>query len=201
MKKPREWTEEELAYLRANYPTESAVDIADHLGLSSTTIRNKAVQLGIKKSPDYDKNRYRNRYVSNYKHGWYHNAKTACIIMLSLFLCGYSSTKYVPVETVSVDTIYQSKLQHDSIHIRDSVFVKEWQKGDTIFVNRDRWRIEYLSKEVHDTIYKSKIDSIAVPYPVEKELTWWERQKIAFGELAMIIMAGLLCFVVIRFRK
>jgi hypothetical protein len=112
-----------------------------------------------------------------------------------------ATTKYVPVETIKTDTVYQSKVKHDSVHVRDSIYVKEWQKGDTIFVNRDRWRIEYLSKEVHDTIYKSKVDSVAVPYPVEKELTWWQRQKIAFGELAMVILVGLLCFVVIKFKK
>jgi hypothetical protein len=49
-------------------------------------------------------------------------------------------------------------------------------------------------------LYQSKTDSIAVPYPVEKELTWWERKKIEFGELAMVVMAGLLCFVVIKHK-
>ena len=122
-------------------------------------------------------------------------------VLLSMLFGSCSTTKYVPVETIKTDTVYQSKVKHDSVHVRDSIYVKEWQKGDTIFVNRDRWRIEYLSKEVHDTIYESKVDSVAVPYPVEKEMTWWERQKIAFGELAMIIMAGLLCFVVIKFKK
>ena len=122
-------------------------------------------------------------------------------VLLSLLFGSCATTKYVPIETIKTDTVYQSKVQHDSVHVRDSIYVKEWQKGDTIFVNRDRWRIEYLSKEVHDTIYKSKVDSVAVPYPVEKELTWWQRQKIAFGELAMVILAGLLCFIVIRFKK
>ena len=122
-------------------------------------------------------------------------------VLLSILFGSCATTKYVPIETIKTDTVYQSKVQHDSVHVRDSIYVKEWQKGDTIFVNRDRWRIEYLSREVHDTIYKSKVDSVAVPYPVEKELSWWQRQKIAFGELAMVILVGLLCFVVIKFKK
>lgn len=122
-------------------------------------------------------------------------------VLLSMLFGSCATTKYVPIETIKTDTVYQSKVKRDSVHVRDSIYVKEWQKGDTIFVNRDRWRIEYLSKEVHDTIYKSKVDSVAVPYPVEKELTWWQRQKIAFGELAMVILAGLLCFIVIKFKK
>jgi hypothetical protein len=76
--------------------------------------------------------------------------------------------------------------------------VKEWQKGDTVYRDRDRWHIQYVERVKTDTLYQSKVDSIAVPYPVEKELTWWQEKKIEFGELAMLIMAGLLCFVLIR---
>jgi hypothetical protein len=123
-------------------------------------------------------------------------------IVIALLLCfllsGCTTTKYVPVETIKRDTVYQSVLQRDSVYLHDSVYIKEWQKGDTIYRDRDRWHTKYVEKEVHDTLYRSKVDSIAVPYPVEKELTWWEKKKIEFGELAMVVMAGLLCFVVIK---
>jgi len=120
------------------------------------------------------------------------------VLLLSFLLSGCTTTKYVPVETVRTDTVYQSKIERDSVYLHDSVYVKEWQKGDTIFRDRDRWHTKFVEREVHDTLYQSKTDSIAVPYPVEKELSWWERKKIEFGELAMLIMAGLLCFVVIK---
>ena len=120
------------------------------------------------------------------------------LVLIALICGGCSTTKYVPVETIKRDTVYQSKIEHDSVYLHDSVYVKEWQKGDTIFRDRDRWHTKYVEKEVHDTLYQSKTDSIAVPYPVEKELTWWEKKKIEFGELAMVVMAGLLCFVVIK---
>jgi hypothetical protein len=123
----------------------------------------------------------------------------AVLLLLIALICGgCSTTKYVPVETIKRDTVYQSKIERDSVYLHDSVYVKEWQKGDTIYRDRDRWHTKYVEKEVHDTLYQSKTDSIAVPYPVEKELTWWERKKIEFGELAMVIVAGLLCFVVIK---
>lgn len=123
----------------------------------------------------------------------------AVLLLLIALICGgCSTTKYVPVETIKRDTVYQSKIERDSVYLHDSVYVKEWQKGDTIYRDRDRWHTKYVEKEVHDTLYQSKTDSIAVPYPVEKELTWWEKKKIEFGELAMVIVAGLLCFVVIK---
>ena len=101
----------------------------------------------------------------------------AVLLLLIALICGgCSTTKYVPVETIKRDTVYQSKIEHDSVYLHDSVYVKEWQKGDTVYRDRDRWHTKY----------------------VEKELTWWERKKIEFGELAMVVMAGLLCFVVIK---
>lgn len=123
----------------------------------------------------------------------------AVLLVLIVLLCsGCTTTKYVPVETIKTDTVYQSRIERDSVYLHDSVYVKEWQKGDTVFRDRDRWHTKYVEREVHDTLYQSRVDSIAVPYPVEKELSWWAKKKIEFGELAMIIMAGLLCFVVIK---
>jgi hypothetical protein len=125
----------------------------------------------------------------------------AVLLVLIVLLCsGCTTTKYVPVETIKTDTVYQSRIERDSVYLHDSVYVKEWQKGDTVFRDRDRWHTKYVEREVHDTLYQSRVDSIAVPYPVEKELTWWQAKKIEFGELAMLIMAGLLCFVVIKHK-
>ena len=66
--KRRVWSEEELNYLIDHWPMDSAVDIADHLGLSAVMIRNKAKEMGLEKSPEYSTARYTNRYVKNYKH-------------------------------------------------------------------------------------------------------------------------------------
>lgn len=125
----------------------------------------------------------------------------AVLLVLIVLLCsGCTTTKYVPVETIKTDTVYQSMIERDSVYLHDSVYVKEWQKGDTVFRDRDRWHTKYVEREVHDTLYQSRVDSIAVPYPVEKSLSWWQRKKIEFGELAMFIIVGLLCFVLIRLK-
>lgn len=119
-------------------------------------------------------------------------------LLLSFSFSGCTATKYVPVETVLTDTVYKVRVERDSVFKHDSVYVKEWQKDDTVYRDRDRWHTQYVERIKTDTLYQSKVDSIAVPYPVEKELTWWQERKIEFGELAMFIMAGLLCFVLIR---
>ena len=50
-----------------------------------------------------------------------------------------------------------------------------------------------------DTIVK--VDSIRVPYPVEKPLSWWQQQKIRWGETAMAALLVVLLIVCIRRYK
>lgn len=127
--------------------------------------------------------------------------KSLWIILLSL-LCitalNSCKTVYVPVESVHTDTLIVSKWQHDSVYIEtlkhDSILIRE--SGDTVYVSR--WHTEYVDrwreKEVHDTTYISRVDSIQVPYPVEKKLTAWQKFRMSAGSVSTIL---LLVFVIV----
>lgn len=129
----------------------------------------------------------------------------ALLICLLVLATGCSRKVYVPVESVvsRTDTIYSAKVRVDSVIMRDSVVV--FQKGDTVTITkyRDRYRV----KELTDTVYQSAIDSvkISVPYPVERELSRWERTKMDFGGMAIGALVIALCVVVAwlikKFRK
>lgn len=98
-----------------------------------------------------------------------------CVILLTLAICSSCrSVKYVPVETVRVDSLYLTIHERDSIHIKDSIYIRE--KGDTVFV--ERWRTQYRDRGRTDTLYVDRVREVQVPYPVEKELTWWQEVKI-----------------------
>lgn len=130
---------------------------------------------------------------------------------IALFICllvlatGCSRKVYVPVESVvsRTDTIYSAKVRVDSVIMRDSVAV--FQKGDTVLITkyRDRYRV----KELTDTVYQSAIDSVkvSVPYPVERELSRWERTKMDFGGMAIGALVIALCaavaWLIKKFRK
>ena len=120
---------------------------------------------------------------NNPEEAWYHDLKQkpqgegcllsmlsvtfiALAIALMLAFSGCTTTRYVPVEHHTTDTVYQSKLQRDSIWLHDSIHVSE--KGDTIRI--ERWHTKYIEREVHDTLYQSVRDSIPVPYEVIKEV-------------------------------
>ena len=61
------WSDWQVDYVREHFPYEAAVDIADVIGVSSTLIRKKALEMGLKKSPDYDRKKYFHRYIKDYK--------------------------------------------------------------------------------------------------------------------------------------
>lgn len=57
------WTGEMLDALRTLYPTHTIGDIADVLGVSDTTVSNKAKQLGLKRSEGFNVYSYVGRYT------------------------------------------------------------------------------------------------------------------------------------------
>lgn len=120
-----------------------------------------------------------------------------CIIVLIL-VCSCNSVKYVPVETVKHDSIYINKVQVDSVYHRDSIYVVD--KGDTVFLYKDRYIYKY--KDRTDTLYVTKTDSIQVPYPVEKELSKWQKIKLELGgwTLGIALIAFMAIVVLLKYR-
>lgn len=103
----------------------------------------------------------------------------ATLLLLVVWSC--RTTEYVPVEIVKTDTTYINKVQRDSIYQLDSVYILD--RGDTVLITKTKYL--HRDKLVHDTIYRSRIDSIQVPYPVEKQLTRWEQFRLDVGGWAI----------------
>lgn len=104
------------------------------------------------------------------------------ILAIVCLLCGCKQVQYVPVETVRLDSIYLTQTLRDSIVRYDSVYVRD--KGDTLYV--ERWKYLYRDKVRVDTMVSVRVDTLAVPYPVEKRLTRWERVKMEAGGYAIV---------------
>ena len=128
-------------------------------------------------------------------------AKAGCLqalafigmIVLGLLLCALlgscTTTKYIQVPVVHNDTTIITKHQRDSIWMHDSIMVSE--KGDTVRI--EKWHTKYVTKEVHDTLYQARVDS--VPYTVEvvkevpAQLTWWQRTRLhLFNIIGIAVM-------------
>ena len=108
--------------------------------------------------------------------------------LLCLLFSSCATTQYVPVIEHNTDTLIVTKHQHDSIHVHDSIMVSD--KGDTVRI--EKWHTKYIEKQVHDTTYISKTDTVPVPYPVIKEVP---RKRTTIDWVLTIV--GLLAILVV----
>ena len=92
-------------------------------------------------------------------------------------ICSCSGVRYVPVETVRVETERVVDIQRDSIYVLDSVFVRE--AHDTIYITR--WRTEYKEALRVDTFNIERIDTLNTIVEVEKKLTKVQQLKMDVG--------------------
>lgn len=126
-------------------------------------------------------------------------AAKVLILFLVLFV-GFVLPSCSPriVERIVVQRDTTIVHHRDSLVTRDSIYIREWMKGDTVyiekykdrFVYRDRWRDSISVKEVHDTTTVEKL--------VEKELSWVQETKIGLFPWLLLAVIGLLAW---AFRK
>lgn len=110
------------------------------------------------------------------------------LLVIVFMLTGCKQVEYVTVTEHHTDTLVQTRVEHDSIHVSDSTVI--YTNGDTVF--RDRWHTEYRDRWLHDTTYISKTDSVPKPYPVVKEvpaqLTWWQQTRLHIANIALWVL-------------
>lgn len=115
-----------------------------------------------------------------------------------LYAC--RTTTYVPVETVRIDTTYVSQIIIDSVYHRDSVFVES--KGDTVVLEKYKYIYKYVLQR--DTLWRERMDTIQVAYPVEAQLTGWQKVKMGLGQAFIIVLclglAGLISYLLLKKR-
>ena len=78
----------------------------------------------------------------------------------------------------------------DTVVVRDSVFVSERQRGDTVYLTRVEWRDRWRTQLVHDTIVR--VDSIVevIEHPPERYVPKFYRwcTVLLFAMLALLVL-------------
>ena len=143
------------------------------------------------------------------------NRVSLFLLSLALVFCGCGTTEYVPVVETHTEHHWHTDTvkERDSTHTERTTVIREVDSaamakyGIQMEKNQRAWLVlqreleQRLLELEHTFAAKDTVhDSIPVPYPVEKELSWWERQKIAFGEWVFGVMVLLLLLVIIRKR-
>jgi hypothetical protein len=117
--------------------------------------------------------------------------KRLIVIILISLSCSCAKTVYLPVENIRTE--YKTKLEKDSIYLRDSIFVR--QTDDTVFVVK--YKYLYKTQIRVDTIIK--VDSINVPYEVVRTVT--KTQKGFFFYFGIFAILSCLIYIKIKISK
>ena len=118
--------------------------------------------------------------------------------LISMFT-GCTTTKYVPVPEYHYKDSVRVVNHRDSIYSRDSIFV--YSKGDTIY--HEHFNMKYKEFLHNDTIVVNRVDSVRVPYPVEKTVVkhaLFAYQRF-FMWIGIISLVGIIAFVIWRTKR
>lgn len=104
-------------------------------------------------------------------------------------------TQRITEYQVEHDTLWVLTLQQDSIVKHDSVFVHEYQKGETVYVDREKYSVFYRDRVKHDSVYIHKTDTIQTVkvQEVEKRLNAFQQMKMHVGGIclwALVLFLG-----------
>ena len=109
-------------------------------------------------------------------------------IYLVLFLTACSPRI---IESVRTEVVYRDRLVRDSLCFRDSVFVSEKVKGDTVYLEKISYKYVYRDKMRTDTLVHERRDTTFVEVRVEKPLSASQKFKIsAFWYLCAILLVA-----------
>lgn len=125
---------------------------------------------------------------------------TAWVVCLLTMMVGCKTREVVvTVPEYHTDTLYQSKVEKDSIWMKDSIVIKTG--GDTIMV--DRWHVSYKEKVLVDTVYEHNVDTLTkvveVPVCKASTITKWQKLRMTIGDIALIVMLFIFVFIMFRY--
>lgn len=119
--------------------------------------------------------------------------KLITLLMLTAVMMTGCKTKERVVEHYQHDTLTVDRWQRDSIYVEllkhDSVTIRE--KGDTVLIEKwhTQWRDRWRDREVHDSIYISKTDTVTVVQSAESQpLTKWQKFRIKLANVLLWVV-------------
>jgi hypothetical protein len=123
-------------------------------------------------------------------------------VAATLLLSGCRTTeKIVEVEKVRIDTTYITQVQRDSIVRHDSIYLHEYMRGDTVYVEKTRWLRVIEDRLRVDTLYRLSIDTLQREVYVERKPTLLEKSGYRLQGAAFLILMGAFAWLVIRLTK
>ena len=86
-------------------------------------------------------------------------------------------------------TFVHEKASIDTIYIRDSVFVSERQRGDTVYLTRIEWRDRWRTRIERDTVVDVRVEKEIIELPPERYVPrFYKWCTIALWAIGLLVM-------------
>ena len=132
---------------------------------------------------------------------WWSAVAIILIFAMCGVLCSCRSVRYVEVPRVSRDTLRVVQVETRLDSVRDSIFLREFVRGDTIYrvkyIERRRWRDRWRV----DTVHAVRVDSVGVPYPVERKVSLWDKVRYMWRGSAVGLVLAVVAVAVVWLRR
>jgi hypothetical protein len=113
------------------------------------------------------------------------------VLLVLLLPVGCRTTEYITVPEVHTEYVYRDRV--DTSYVKDSVYIREQIKGDTVKVVEYRYRDRYREIWRTDTIIQQDTVSVVHTQVVEKTVAKMNSLQSAFfwlGLLAFFLVIG-----------
>lgn len=121
----------------------------------------------------------------------------ACLLITLLFGSCKTVREVERTNTVH-DTVYVYHNNRDSVFRKDSIFLHEYVKGDTVYVLKEKWNILYKDRLQHDTMYVARRDTVQnITIEQKKPMSNWQYAQMYFGRLCMLFLVAFAITVIV----
>ena len=109
-----------------------------------------------------------------------------CMMCLVSVSCRSVDTTTLHHTTQHYTTLHNSV---DTVIVRDSIFIREIQKGDTVYLTRVEWRDRWRTRIERDTVVDVRIEKEVVQLPPERYVPpFYKRCTIALWVIIALII-------------
>lgn len=121
----------------------------------------------------------------------------ACLLITLLFGSCKTVREVEHTNTVH-DTVYVYHNSRDSVFRKDSIFLHEYVKGDTVYVLKEKWNTLYKDRLQHDTMYVARRDTVQnITIEQKKPMSNWQYAQMYFGRLCMLFLVAFAITVIV----
>ena len=95
-------------------------------------------------------------------------------------------------------TFVHEKASIDTIYLRDSVFISERQRGDTIYLTRTEWRDRWRTRIERDTVVDVRVEKEVVQLPPQRYVPKFYKHCTTYFWCIVVLF---LLYIVFRLTK